>query len=263
MVNIGTRFFRSHLIKSFQQLKKGDIVYRPKINYIKPQYLQLTKYNYSESMDYGGYIYQFGNYSTALLDKNYNVVNDNYKCKVGVKGMTVAGTVPSFNRHKICSMSYRWTNELPVLNRETNQFEVKHRSEFNSGDIIKTHVVDELEGYLQLIEFQDNSNVPYDPNPLLKWLTKETNTTNAIIHRPEEMNNDRLKKYEEMQRKIHELEKQSFWYGTILDMNLKPFEATTYKGTNGYQEDAIMELKPKDKDYQETFLVYEDMYNKN
>lgn len=95
-----------------------------------------------------------------------------------------------------------------------------------------------MEGYLQLIKYKDNSNLPFEYSP----------------YKPQpgvpRMSDSNIQQNKEMQQEIHEDKKKSYWYGTILDMDLNPLNAETYEGTNGHQEEMIIE--PKDN--QETFM---------
>lgn len=109
MVRVITHIFQ-HLHKTFQQLRTGDKVYQSKLHYIRPQLIQLKDYKYSTSMDYGGHIFEWGEFSADLLDDNYNKVESDNEYGILVKGLLSGGVIPSFNRNSTFCHSTRFTN---------------------------------------------------------------------------------------------------------------------------------------------------------
>lgn len=205
-----------YILKPFNQLKKGDIVYHPKLEYLKSPLYELKDINHSQSMDYGGHTYNH-NYYTAheVHPDTLDVVDLTKTTNVPVGDF--AWDVRGFNR-QYNGLMFGFTNTHPKL--DLKLFNYSHIKEFKDtkfedlkpGDIVKINYIEHMEGHLELTEYvQRNGPINFNRENTKSVMYTEQNERQKRLH----------KIHEEELNKMYQI---PFWLGNVLDIDLNKIE---------------------------------------
>lgn len=139
---------QKHILKTFDQLQKGDIVFKPEINHWKniPSKLLFKKYDVWQDTDYGNYW-----------------VNEEYKLEQLDDDFKSTGIIK--DRHYD---GYGSRLRVQKYNTETGELEPKRNlpNKYNIGDIIAFPYLQVSKGYIELTEYH-SFNTSHTPN---HWL---------------------------------------------------------------------------------------------